>query len=261
MAAIAVERPLRALAAVVAKIAGGDRYAIVPEQPKGPQKRFFLLGTDTVYPRTTNAILKSYLDAHGVTGDAVAEFYTPFNHKSWEDTVSWIHRFGEGGDAAIVTTVSGDANIYFYRELARQGITAGSMPAMTLSIGEGEFPAISGPEMAGHLAAWSYLHAIDSPENRAFVAAWRKFCGAPNVVTDDPMEATWISFNLWKEAVTRAGAVDVDHVRRALSGLRVRARSGFEVFMDAANHHLHKPVVIGRITPAARIVPVWMAII
>jgi urea transport system substrate-binding protein len=261
MAAIAVERPQRALAAVVAKIAGGDRYAIVPEQPKGPQKRFFLLGTDTVYPRTTNAILKSYLDAHGVTGDAVAEFYTPFNHKSWEDTVSWIHRFGEGGDAAIVTTVSGDANIYFYRELARQGITAESMPAMTLSIGEGEFPAISGPEMAGHLAAWSYLHAIDSPENRAFVAAWRKFCGAPNVVTDDPMEATWISFNLWKEAVTRAGAVDVDHVRRALSGLRVRARSGFEVFMDAANHHLHKPVVIGRITPAARIVPVWMAII
>jgi ABC-type branched-subunit amino acid transport system substrate-binding protein len=134
------------------------------------------------------------------SGDAVAEFYTPFNHKSWEDTVSWIHRFGEGGDAAIVTTVSGDANIYFYRELAR--ITAESMPAMTLSIGEGEFPAISGPEMAGHLAAWSYLHAIDSPENRAFVAAWRKFCGAPNVVTDDPMEATWISFNLWKEAVT-----------------------------------------------------------
>ena len=113
--------------------------------------------------------------------------------------------------------------------------------------------------MAGHLAAWSYLHAIDSPENRAFVAAWRKFCGAPNVVTDDPMEATWISFNLWKEAVTRAGAVDADHVRRALSGLRVRAPSGFEVFMDPANHHLHKPVVIGRITPAARIVPVWMS--
>jgi len=124
---------------------------------------------------------------------------------------------------------------------------------------EGELPAIAGPEMAGHLAAWSYLHAIDSPENRAFVAAWRKFCGAPNVVTDDPMEATWISFNLWKEAVTRAGQVDVDHVRRALSGLRLRAPSGFEVFMDHANHHLHKPVVIGRITPDARIVQVWMS--
>lgn len=223
------------------------------------KKRFFLLGTDTVYPRTTNAILKSYLDAHGIAGDAVAELYTPFNHKHWEDIVGWIRRFGEGGDAAIVTTVSGDANIYFYRELARQGSTAESMPAMTLSIGEGELPAIAGPEMAGHLAAWSYLHAIDSPENRAFVSSWRRFCGAPNVVTDDPMEATWIGFNLWKEAVTRAGCVDVDHVRRALSGLRLRAPSGFEVFMDAANHHLHKPVVIGRITPDARIVPVWMS--
>ena len=130
---------------------------------------------------------------------------------------------------------------------------------MTLSIGEEELPAIAGPEMAGHLAAWSYLHAIDSPENRAFVSAWRKFCGAPNVVTDDPIEATWISFNLWKEAVTRAGSVGVDQVRRALSGLRLRAPSGFEVFMDPGNHHLHKPVVIGRITPDARIVPVWMS--
>jgi urea transport system substrate-binding protein len=223
------------------------------------RKRFFLLGTDTVYPRTTNAILKSYLDAHGISGDAVAEFYTPFNHKSWEDTVAWIKRFADGGDAAIVTTVSGDANIYFYRELARQGISAESMPAMTLSIGEGELPAIASPEMAGHLAAWSYLHEIDSPENRAFVAAWRKFCGTPNVVTHDPMEATWIGFHLWKEAVTRANAVDADHVRRALAGLRLRAPSGFEVFMDPANHHLHKPVVIGRITPDARIVPVWMS--
>ena len=223
------------------------------------KKRFFLLGTDTVYPRTTNAILKSYLDAHGIAGDAVAEFYTPFNHKNWEDIVGWIHRFGEGGDAAIVTTVSGDANIYFYRELARQGITAESMPAMTLSIGEGELPAIAGPEMAGHLAAWSYLHAIDAPENHAFIAAWRKFCGAPNVVTDDPMEATWIGFNLWKEAVTRAGTVEADAVRRALAGLRLKAPSGFTVFMDPANHHLHKPAVIGRITPDARIVPVWMS--
>ncbi len=223
------------------------------------RKRFFLVGTDTVYPRTTNAILKSYLASHGISGEAVAEFYTPFNHKNWEDIVGWIHRFGTGGDAAIVTTVSGDANIYFYRELARQGITAESMPAMTLSIGEGELPAIAGPEMAGHLAAWSYLHEIDAPENRAFVGAWRKFCGAPNVVTDDPMEATWIGFNLWKEAVELEGTVDVDAVRNALAGMRIKAPSGFEVFMDLSNHHLHKPAVIGRITPDARIVPIWMS--
>ena len=223
------------------------------------RKRFFLLGTDTVYPRTTNAILKSYLHAQGVEGDAIAEFYTPFNHKNWEDVVEWIRRFGASGDAAIVTTVSGDANIYLYRELGRQGITAEHIPAMTLSIGEGELPAIAGPEMAGHLAAWSYLHEIDSPENKAFVQAWRRFCGAPNVVTDDPMEATWIGFNLWKEAVALEGTVNVHEVRRALGGLRLGAPSGFEVVVDLTNHHLHKPAMIGRITEDARIVPIWMS--
>jgi urea ABC transporter urea binding protein len=221
------------------------------------RKRLFLLGTDTVYPRTTNAILKSYLHAQGIEGEAIAEFYTPFNHKNWEEIVEWIRRFGASGDAAIVTTVSGDANIYLYRELGRQGVTAEHIPAMTLSIGEGELPAIAGPEMAGHLAAWSYLHAIDSPENKTFVQAWRMFCGAPNVVTDDPMEATWIGFNLWKEAVALEGTVDVREVRRALGGLRLRAPSGFEVVMDLTNHHLHKPAVIGRITEDARIVPIW----
>jgi urea transport system substrate-binding protein len=199
------------------------------------RKRFFLLGTDTVYPRTTNAILKSYLNAQGVADEDVAEFYTPFNHKNWEEVVTWIH-------------------IYFYRELGRQGITAESLPAMTLSIGEGELPAIAGPEMAGHLAAWSYLHEIDSPENKAFVSAWRRFCNAPNVVTDDPMEATWIGFNLWKEAVSL-----VRDVRRALGGLRLKAPSGFEVVMDLSNHHLHKPAMIGRITADARFVPIWIS--
>ncbi len=223
------------------------------------RKRFFLVGTDTVYPRTTNAILKNYLHAQGVEAEAIAEFYTPFNHKSWDGIVEWMRRFGAAGDAAIVTTVSGDANIYLYRELGRQGVTAEHIPAMTLSIGEGELPAIAGPEMEGHFACWSYLHAIDSPQNRDFVQAWRIFCGAPNVVTDDPMEATWIGFNLWKEAVALEGTVDVREVRRALGGLRIKAPSGFEVAMDLTNHHLHKPAVIGRITADARIVPVWMS--
>jgi len=131
---------------------GSGDAAATPQQPAIPavdyligqgRKRFFLLGTDTVYPRTTNAILKSYLNAQGVADEDVAEFYTPFNHKNWEEVVTWIRRFGASGDAAIVTTVSGDANIYFYRELGRQGITAESLPAMTLSIGEGELPAIA----------------------------------------------------------------------------------------------------------------------
>jgi urea transport system substrate-binding protein len=223
------------------------------------KKRFFLLGTDTVYPRPTNAILKSYLDAHGIAGDAVAEFYTPFNHRNWEGIVGWIHRFGEGGDAAIVTTVSGDANIYFLWRAGPPGHHGGEYAGHDAVHRRRRAARDCRPEMAGHLAAWSYLHAIDAPENHAFIAAWRKFCGAPNVVTDDPMEATWIGFNLWKEAVTRAGTVEADAVRRALACLRLKAPSGFTVFMDPANHHLHKPAVIGRITPDARIVPVWMS--
>lgn len=153
--------------------------------------------------------------------------------------------------------MSGDANVYLYRALADHGITAETIPVMTLSIGESELSAISGPEVVGHLACWSYLHEIDNSANRAFVRSWRKFCGRPNVVTDDPMEATWIGFNLWMEAVRQAGSVGVDEVRRALAGLRIKAPSGYEVAMDPVNHHLHKPAIIGEMTSDGRIVPVW----
>ncbi|ODA68028.1 Aliphatic amidase expression-regulating protein [Methyloligella halotolerans] len=221
------------------------------------KQRFFLLGTETIYPRTTNAILTAYLHSKGIKQSAIAEHYTPFNHRNWEDTVAWIKSFGAAGDAAIVTTVSGDANIYLFRELAEQGVTAASIPAMTLSIGEAELPALAGPELSGHLAAWNYLHEIDSAENRRFVNDWRRFCGAPNVVTDDPMEATWIGFHLWTKAVEKAGTTDTASVRDSLSGMRLLAPSGYEVVMDETNHHLHKPGFIGRMTSDARIVPVW----
>ncbi|XSG81758.1 MAG: transporter substrate-binding protein [Methyloligella sp. ZOD6] len=221
------------------------------------KKRFFLLGTDTIYPRTTNAIVRAYLHSKGIKQNAIAEHYTPFDHRDWEETVAWIKRFGATGDSAIVTTVSGDANIYFFRELAAQDVTAASIPAMTLSIGEAELPALAGPELTGHLAAWNYLHEIDSSENRRFVNDWRRFSGAPNIVTDDPMEATWIGFHLWAEAVERAGMTETDAVRNALSGMHLKAPSGYEVVMDETNHHLHKPAFIGRMTVDARIVPIW----
>jgi len=223
------------------------------------RKRFFLLGTDTIYPRTTNAILTAYLHSKGIKQNAIAEHYTPFDHRDWEETVAWIKRFGAGGDAAIVTTVSGDANIYLFRELAAQGVTSELIPAMTLSIGEAELPALAGPELAGHLAAWNYLHEIDTPENRSFVNDWRRFSAAPNVVTDDPMEATWIGFHLWTKAVEKAGMTGTDAVRDALAGLRLVAPSGYEVVMDETNHHLHKPGFIGRMTADARIVPIWQS--
>jgi urea transport system substrate-binding protein len=147
--------------------------------------------------------------------------------------------------------------VYLYRELARQGITADTVPVMTLSIGESELPAIAGKGVAGHLACWSYLHEIDNASNRAFVKSWRKFCGRPNVMTDDPMEATWIGFNMWKEAVKLGDSVEIDEVRRRLAGLRLNAPSGYEVAMDVANHHLHKPAIVGEMTAEGRIVPVW----
>jgi urea ABC transporter urea binding protein len=221
------------------------------------KRRFFLLGTDTIYPRTTNAILRAYLGSKGIKQTALAEHYTPFDYRDWEDTVAWIKRFSAHGNAAILTTVSGDANIYFFRELARQGVSAAAIPAMTLSIGEAELPALAGPSLAGHLAAWNYLHEIDSPENRRFVNDWRHFLGTPNVMTDDPMEATWIGFHLWTGAVAEAGSVEVDAVRRALCGMRLNAPSGYQVLMDEANHHLHKPAFIGRLTEDARILPIW----
>ncbi len=219
--------------------------------------RFFLVGSESVYSRTTNVILKAYLEAKGIAGDAVREVYAPFGHREWDDIVAAIKRFGAGGDAGVVTSVSGDANVYLYRALAAHGIAAETIPVMTLSIGESELTAISGPAVAGHLACWSYLHEIDTSANRAFVKSWRKFCGRPNVVTDDPMEATWIGFNLWMEAVRQAGSVGVDEVRRALAGLHIKAPSGYEVAMDPVNHHLHKPAIIGEMTSDGRIVPVW----
>jgi urea ABC transporter urea binding protein len=220
-------------------------------------KRFFLLGSESVYSRTTNAILKAYLEENGTGAREIREVLTPLGHKDWAETVTAIKRFGAGGDVGVVTTVSGDANIYLYRELALQGITSETIPVMTLSIGESELPAIAVPEVAGQLACWSYLHELDTPANRAFVRLWRKFCGRPNVMTDDPMEATWIGFHLWMEAVKRAESTATDAVREKLAGLRLKAPSGYEVAMDAKNHHLHKPAIVGEMTADGRIVPVW----
>jgi urea ABC transporter urea binding protein len=221
------------------------------------KKRFFLLGTESVYSRTTNTILKAYLEENRIGGSDVVEVFKPFDHKEWAETAAAIKRFGAHQDAGVITSVSGDANVYLYRELAAQGITAATIPVMTLSIGESELPAIAGPEVAGHLACWSYLNEIDTPANRAFVRSWRRFCGRPNVMADDPMEATWIGFNLWKEAVTQAGSVEIGAVREKLAGLRIKAPSGYEVAMDLVNHHLHKPAIVGEMTDDGRIVPVW----
>jgi urea transport system substrate-binding protein len=219
--------------------------------------RFFLVGTDYIYPRTTNAVLKGYLSSQGVT--ECAERYTALGQSDWREVVEDIRRFakgGSGGKTAIVATVSGDANVHFFRELANQEVAASEIPVMSLSITEAELPALKRSNVAGHFVAWNYLHAFDTAENRAFISEWRRFTGRPDAVTNDPMEATWIGFHLWAAAVEAAGTTDVDKVRAALGGRRITALSGFSVLMDGKTNHLFKPVMIGRISDDGRILPV-----
>ena len=208
------------------------------------RRRFFLIGTDYIYPRTTNAIIRNYLAAKGIGPDAVDELYVPFGQKVFGETVHRIRKFA-GRDGAIVATLSGDSNVHFFRERARQGLDADILPVMSLSLGEAELPALAERNLVGHMVAWNYLHELDTPENRAFVSEWRAFVGDPAATTNDPMEASWIGFNLWAQAVAAAGATDVQAVRRALAGRTIRAPSGFDVMFDTETQHLHKPSVIG----------------
>jgi urea transport system substrate-binding protein len=220
------------------------------------RRRFFLLGTDFVYPRTTNAIIRNYLKSRGIGDDAVDELYTPFGEKAWGDIVHRIRKFA-GRDGAIIATLSGDSNVHFFRERARQGLDADILPVMSLSLGEAEMPALYERNLIGHMVAWNYLHAIDTPENKAFIAEWRAFTGDEKAVTNDPMEASWIGFQLWARAVAAAGTTEVQAVKRALAGSSIRAPSGFDVRLDADNQHLHKPAFIGRMDQHNYIWPVW----
>ena len=222
------------------------------------RRRFFLVGTDYVYPRTTNAIIRDYLTSRGIGPDAVDELYVPFGEKAWHEQVHDIRRFA-GRDGAIVATLSGDSNVHFFRERARQGLDADILPVMSLSLGEAEMPALKERNLVGHMVAWNYLHAMETPENHAFIDEWRQFTGDPAAVTNDPMEASWIGFRLWTDAVTAAGTTDVDAVRKALAGRSVRAPCGFDVRLDKENQHLHKPAVIGRMDEKNFIWPVWVS--
>lgn len=216
-------------------------------------RRFLLIGNDDVYPRVTNAILRAYLAAKGVAGDDVVEIYAPPGLEDWSAIAKGVRRFAARPGAAIVSTVSGDANLRFFGAL---GGLASAAPCMSLSIGEAELPALAHSEIDGLYVAWNYLHAIDCAENRGFVEQWRRYKKAPDAVTNDAMEATYVGFELWRAAVAAAGSVDVDAVRGALSLHRVRAPSGFALRLDAETQHLHKPAFVGRVA-RGRITPVW----
>jgi urea transport system substrate-binding protein len=221
------------------------------------RRRFILIGSDYVYPRTTNAILKNYLASRGIAPDAILEVYAHPGERIWRETIERIARFGLRGDAAIVSTISGDSNVHFFREYARQELSPANLPVMTLSIGESELNSLKGVPMQGHLASWSYLGAIDDPHNRDFVRRWRAFIGNQSAMPNDPMEATFIGFRMWAAAVEKAGTTDVNAVRNALAGMTVAAPSGFTVRLDPETQHLHKPAFIGCITDDGAILPVW----
>lgn len=213
----------------------------------GEARRIALLGTDYVYPRTTNRILRGFLNSKGIPDADIMEEYTPFGHSDWQGIVARVKRFaGEGKKTAIVSTINGDANVPFYRELGNQGIKAEDIPSVAFSVGEEELAGIDARPLVGHLAAWNYFMSVQSPANTEFLAMWRAYIRNPRRVTNDPMEATLIGFRMWAQAVTAARTTGVDAVRTAMYGQKLAAPSGYEVEMFR-NHHLSKPVMIGEI--------------
>ena len=220
-------------------------------------KRFVLEGTDYVYPRTTNRILEAYLLSKGIKAEDISVNYTPFGHSDWQTRVAAIKRFGSTGvKTAVVSTVNGDANVPFYKELGNQGVKATDIPVVAFSVGEEELAGIDTKPLVGHLAAWNYFQSVDNPANRDFIARWRAFKKNERAVTNDPMEAHVIGFAMWVKAVEAAGTTDATAVRRAMIGIAVPNLSG-GISTMMPNHHITKPVLIGEIQENGQIQTVW----
>jgi len=209
-------------------------------------ERWVLAGTDYVYPRTTNKILEAYLKDKGVAEEDIMVNYTPFGHSDWQTIVADIKAFGSAGKkTAVVSTINGDANVPFYKELGNQGVSAEDIPVVAFSVGEEELAGLDTAPLVGHLAAWNYFQSVDTPENAEFIKAWKARMGE-NRVTNDPMEAHYIGFNMWVKAVEKAGTTDADAVIDALPGIETPNLTGGTSVM-LPNHHITKPVLIGEI--------------
>lgn len=220
-------------------------------------QRWVLAGTDYVYPRTTNKILEAYLLEQGVAPSDIMINYTPFGHSDWQSIVADIKKFGSAGKkTAVVSTINGDANVPFYKELGNQGISAEHIPVIAFSVGEEELSGIDTTPLVGHLAAWNYFESVEAPANQTFIQTWRKFIKDDKRVTNDPMEATYIGFNMWVKAVEAAGTTEASAVQNALIGTSVANLSGgYSTMMP--NHHITKPVLIGEIQADGQLQTVW----
>jgi urea transport system substrate-binding protein len=229
----------------------------------GSAKRFVLLGTDYVYPRTTNKILRAFLKSKGVKDSDIDEKYTPFGHSDYQTIVADVKKFSAGGKTAVISTINGDSNVPFYKELGNQGLKATDVPVVAFSVGEEELRGVDTKPLVGHLAAWNYFMSIKNPTNEAFKKQWadyskaKKLPGADKPLTNDPMEATYIGIHMWKQAVEKAKSTDTDKVIAAMAGQTFPAPSGITSMMDPKNHHLHKSVFIGEIKADGQFNVVW----
>jgi len=210
-------------------------------------KRFVLEGTDYVYPRTTNKILQAYLESKGIPDADILVNYTPFGFSDWQTEVAKIKAFGSAGKkTAVVSTINGDANVPFYKELGNQGIKATDIPVIAFSVGEEELAGLDTKPLVGHLAAWNYFESVETPANKRFISDWHKYIKDDKRVTNDPMEAAYIGFNAWVKAVQAAGTTNTDQVLDSIIGVSVPNLSGgYATVMP--NHHITKPVLIGEI--------------
>jgi urea transport system substrate-binding protein len=231
----------------------------------GSAKRWVLLGTDYVYPRTTNKILRSFLKSKGVAEADIMEEYTPFGHADYQSIIAKIKKFSsEGKKTAVVSTINGDSNVPFYKELGNQGLKATDVPVVAFSVGEEELRGVDTKPLVGHLAAWNYFQSIKAPANDEFIKKWTAYAKAKGLaghkdkaLTNDPMEATYIGIYMWKQAVEKAKSTDTDKVIAAMAGQTFKAPSGITSTMDPKNHHLHKSVFIGEVKADGQFNVVW----
>jgi urea transport system substrate-binding protein len=229
----------------------------------GGAKRFVLLGTDYVYPRTTNKILRSFLHSKGVQDSDIMETYTPFGHSDYQTIVADIKKFAAGGKTAVVSTINGDSNVPFYKELGNSGLKATDVPVVAFSVGEEELRGVDTKPLVGQLAAWNYFMSLKNPANNEFKKKWAAYAkkmklpNADKPLTNDPMEAAYIGINMWAQAVTKAKSTDTNKVIVAMAGQTFKAPDGFTIKMDEHNHHLWKPVFIGEVQADGQFNVVW----
>ena len=231
----------------------------------GGAKRFVLLGTDYVYPRTTNKILRAFLKSKNIPESDIMEEYTPFGHSDYQTIIGKIKKFaGEGKKTAVISTINGDSNVPFYKELGNQGLKAKDVPVVAFSVGEEELRGVDTKPLVGHLAAWNYFMSLKNPTNDEFTKKWAAYAKAKNLaghkdkpITNDPMEAAYVGMYMWKQAVEKAKTTDVDKVIVAVGGQTFKAPSGFTIKMDEKNHHLHKPVFVGEVKADGQFNVVW----